>query len=58
MDSQDLDKCRLGCICKDTPEYATGWHEAIDMVLDVISEMQDSMNFHNPTLDELGQRIV
>ena len=34
------------------------WEEAIDMVLDVISEMRDSMDFHNPTLDELEQRIV
>ncbi len=34
------------------------YEEAIDMVLDVISEMRDSMNFHNPTLDELEQRIV
>jgi hypothetical protein len=42
-----------------TPEmYQVGWDEAIEMVLDVISEMQDSMNFHNPTLDELEQRIV
>lgn len=56
--SEDIDKCRLGCVCKDTPEYNTGWNEAIDMVLDVISEMQDSMNFDTPTLDELEQRIV
>lgn len=34
------------------------WEEAIEMVLDVISEMRDSMNFHNPTLDELEDRIV
>lgn len=34
------------------------YEEAIEMVLDVISEMRDSMNFHNPTLDELEQRIV
>lgn len=38
--------------------YDVGWNEAIDMVLDVISEMNNSMNFHNPTLDELEQRIV
>ena len=38
--------------------YDVGWEEAINMVLHVISEMQDSMNFHNPTLDELEQRIV
>ena len=37
--------------------YDIGWNEAIDMVLDVISEMQNSMGFHNPTLDELEQRI-
>jgi hypothetical protein len=42
-----------------TPEmYQIGWDEAIEMVLDVISEMSNSMNFHNPTLDELEQRIV
>lgn len=34
------------------------WEQAIDMVLDVIEEMRDSMDFHNPTLDELEQRIV
>jgi hypothetical protein len=34
------------------------YEDAIDMVLDVINEMKDSMNFHNPTLDELEQRIV
>ena len=39
-------------------EYPETWEGAIDMVLDVISEMQDSMNFHNPTLDELEQRII
>jgi hypothetical protein len=39
-------------------DYAKGWHEAIEMVLDVISEMNNSMDFHNPTLDEIEQRIV
>jgi hypothetical protein len=34
------------------------YEDAIDMVLDVINEMKNSMNFHNPTLDELEQRIV
>jgi len=34
------------------------YEDAIEMILDVISEMRDSMNFHNPTLDELEQRIV
>ncbi len=38
--------------------YNLGWENAIDMVLDAISEMQNSMDFHNPTLDELEQRIV
>lgn len=42
----------------NTPEYDKGWQEAIDMVLDVISEMNDSMDYHNPTLDELEWRIV
>ena len=40
------------------PDFPNTWEGAIDMVLDVISEMQNSMNFHNPTLDELEQRIV
>lgn len=39
-------------------EFPNTWEGAIDMVLDVISEMQNSMNYHNPTLDELEQRIV
>lgn len=34
------------------------YEEAIEMVLEVISEMKESYNFHNPTLDELEQRIV
>ena len=38
--------------------YDIGWQEAIDMVIDVIGEMYNSYNFHNPTLDELEQRIV
>jgi len=33
------------------------YEEAISMVLDVIVEMKNSMDFHNPTLDELEQRI-
>jgi hypothetical protein len=36
--------------------YNHGWSEAIDMVLSVISEMQDK--FDNYTLDELRNRIV
>ena len=42
----------------DTLDDAVTYEDAIEMVLDVISEMRDSMNFHNPTLDELEQRIV
>ena len=42
----------------DTLDDAVTYDDAINMVLDVISEMRDSMNFHNPTLDELEQRIV
>lgn len=38
--------------------YDDGWQEAIDMVLDVVGEMYNSYNFHNPTLDELENRIV
>lgn len=29
----------------------------INKVLDIIYEMQDSGNYHNPTLDELEQRL-
>jgi hypothetical protein len=39
-------------------EWQRGWDEAIQYVLDISSEMRDSMDFHNPTLDELEQRIV
>jgi len=35
-----------------------GYAEAIDMVLEVISEMRETYDFHNPTLDELENRIV
>jgi hypothetical protein len=42
----------------DTPDYYLGYEDAREMVLLVIEEMQLSMNFHNPTLDELEQRIV
>lgn len=38
--------------------YDEGWQDAIDYVLDVVSEMYNSYDFHNPTLDELEQRIV
>ena len=41
----------------NSEDYKGGYAEAIDLVFDVISEMQESMNFHNPTLDELEQRI-
>lgn len=30
----------------------------INKVLDIIYEMVDSGNFHNPTLDELEQRLM
>ena len=43
---------------EDQAFYNLGWENAIDMVLDVIGEMYNSYNFHNPTLDELEQRIV
>ena len=39
-------------------ENVVTYEDAIEMVLDAISEMKDSMDFHNPTLDELEQRIV
>lgn len=38
--------------------YNLGWENAIRMVLDTISEMQYTYDWHNPTLDELEQRIV
>ena len=42
--------------------YDQGWQEAIDMVLDVISEMKNRPDmdgqFDTYTLDELEQRIV
>jgi len=41
----------------NSEDYLGGYTEAIEMVLEVITEMQESMNFHNPTLDELEQRI-
>jgi hypothetical protein len=43
---------------QNSEEYQRGWDEAIEMVEDVIEQMQNSMNFHNPTLDELEQRIA
>jgi hypothetical protein len=42
----------------ESEEYNKGYEEAIDMVLDVIGEMYNSYNFHNPTLDELEQRLT
>lgn len=38
--------------------YDQGWQEAIDHVIDIINEMQYTYDWHNPTLDELEQRIV
>ena len=37
--------------------YYIGYEDARDMVMQVIEEMMNSMDFHNPTLDELEQRI-
>lgn len=34
------------------------YEEAIDLMLEIISEMKASGDFHNPTLEELEQRIV
>lgn len=34
------------------------YEDALEMVLDVISEMKETYDFHNPTLEELEQRIV
>jgi hypothetical protein len=41
-----------------TFDYNLGYEEAREMVMEVIEEMRDSMNFDIPTLDELEQRIV
>ncbi len=41
---------------KVTPDYALGWNECLNMVLDVIGEMYNE--FDHTTLDELEQRIV
>jgi hypothetical protein len=30
----------------------------ISLVIDIIEEMRESGDFHNPTLDELEQRLV
>jgi hypothetical protein len=45
-------------ITQDGEGYQRGWDEAIEMVVDVVREMYNTYNFHNPTLDELEQRIV
>ena len=54
-DSEDFS---MGLIEYSNMAYMHGWAKAIDMVLDVVGEMYNSYNFHNPTLDELEQRIV
>jgi hypothetical protein len=51
-------KCNQHCENDDVCKYNQGYAEAIDMVIDVIGEMYNSYDFHNPTLDELEQRIV
>lgn len=46
----------------NNPDYdqghADGYQDAIDHVLDIINDMQYTYDWHNPTLDELEQRIV
>lgn len=39
-------------------EQQKTWKEAIDMVLDVIYEMQESFDYHNPTLDQLETELL
>jgi hypothetical protein len=39
-------------------DYNLGYSEAVEMLLRVIQEMKESGNFHNPTLDEVEQRMV
>ena len=53
---------QIGCNMTDkfnnNPDYDQGWQEATDHVIDIINEMQYTYDWHNPTLDELEQRIV
>lgn len=39
-------------------DYDMGYSEAIEVVLQIIQQMKESGNFHNPTLDEIEQRVV
>lgn len=38
--------------------WTRGWDEAIEYVIEISKEMQNSLNFDKPTLEELEQRIV
>jgi hypothetical protein len=42
-----------------TPEdYALiGFEQSREEILEILSEMRKSGNFHNPTIDEIEQRI-
>jgi hypothetical protein len=37
--------------------WQRGWDEAIEYVIEKCNEMQETLNFHNPTLEELEDRI-
>jgi len=41
----------------DSPDYNLGYEDAREMVLLIISEMKETYNYHNPTLEELRDRI-
>jgi len=60
---------QIGCNMEQEPDvtnidkfieyhWRRGWDEAIQYVIDIIGEMQYTYDWHNPTLDELEQRIV
>ena len=38
--------------------WTRGWDEAIEYVIEISKEMQNSLNFDKATLEELEQRIV
>lgn len=42
---------------KPSHDYNLGYEEAREMVIEVIEQMRDSYDYHNPTLDELEDRI-
>lgn len=39
-------------------EFYAGYNEAISILLEVIEQMEESGNYHNPTLDEIKDRMM